>query len=213
MGAATIGLGIAAVGAGTSFFGKRKQSRAARESSILANQQNQAQFAASQQIATLTKEQEALRRRQARLDFVRRRRDIIRQGQAARGLAVNNAANAGALGSSASQGGIGQIQHSTGANIAALDENFDIGEQNFEINEDITDVRNSLAGQISTFNNQRSILDRRLADAGGQIALGDSLFRIGSNTVQNAETIERVGSTVFGGASRRRPASGGHILF
>ena len=100
------------------------------------------------------KKQEKLRAMQLNLETMRRKRETIRQATVARAEATSNAYNQGAGESSALAGGTAQITNQAGRNIVAGEQDRQIGVNIFKSN-------------------------RKIADAQGQIALGQGISSFG----------------------------------
>lgn len=80
------------------------------------------------------KKAEAARHKQMQLDAQRKQRDLFRQAQQARALALSNATSQGAGEGTGLQGGFGQIAGSLGRQSTALNENLTIGKTIFDAN-------------------------------------------------------------------------------
>lgn len=77
---------------------------------------------------------EKFRKAQMNLDVQRRRREIIREAQVARGLALNNAAGQGASEGTGLQGGLNQIAANESQGLTAQRQNLAIGSKIFDAN-------------------------------------------------------------------------------
>lgn len=77
----------------------------------------------------LQKQQYAFERQLAQNRSMRERRDAIRAARLATGAAVSNAANQGALDTSASIGGLGSISSQLNSNLSFLDTNQKLSDQ------------------------------------------------------------------------------------
>ncbi len=115
------------------------------------------------------KRAEALREQQMKLDATRQRRQIIREAIVARGQAVSNASNQGALGGSGIQGGIAQITNRANQAIVGVNQNEKIGSQIFDANADIA------SGQTIS-------------------SIGSGLSSLGGAFVDNQQTIGKLGT-------------------
>lgn len=195
---------IAAAGVATSAIGLFESSDASsdtralqREQVALANQQQSLTQQASQEQADITREQEALRREEARSNFTRTRRNAIRQAQIARAQATNNAANSGGLQSSSFAGGQAQIASSLGSNLAELNEAFERGETNFELNAALVDSQERLNIGTGRINQQQANLSTSISNSQADAQFGNTLFSIGNTFTANSQTIGRVTDTLF----------------
>lgn len=146
-----IGVGLAASAAGT-----------------VMNAQAQQKQAKAQQKA------ENARQRAMNLDAQRRRRQVVREMQQARALALASANQQGAAapGSSALGGAYGQISGQAGTNILGINQNQELGNQVFAANRE--------AGQAAT-----------------QGAFGGAIESIGGMILRNQGEIARVGASLF----------------
>lgn len=98
------------------------------------------------------------------LSASRQQVEILRNNQRARSTAMNNAVNQGAQFGSGIQGGLGQIQDQSLFNLAGVNQNLEIGNKMFDINQQITQQKQQLAqvqGQSAT--------DQGIASLGGAI--------------------------------------------
>lgn len=195
---------IAAAGIATSATGLLKSNQASRRAASAtaqraanANEIQSLTAEASVEQARITREQEQLRREEARSNFVRARRNAIRQAQIARARSVNSAANVGGLQSSSAAGGQAQITSSLGSNLTALNESFERGEQNFELNEDLVETQTALNVATGRINQQQASLSSTIANAQASQQLGNSLFTIGSQFTANSKEAGRVIDTLF----------------
>lgn len=200
MAATAIAIGGLALSGYGAYKSRQAGKGAARNASAVAgvqNQLNDASFEASKEQAEISRQQEALRREEATNNAVRSRRNIIRQGQVARANAATGAANAGGLQSSSFAGGTAQITASMGSNLTSLNEAFQRGETNFDLNEALADSRDRFNLQASGFNKQLANLGAQGAALQGQSQFGQSLFAMGNAITGNAGQISRVGSTIM----------------
>lgn len=161
---AVAGLAVAGAGAAIS-YSAAKQNAAAQQQALAAQQQ-----------AT------ALQQQQMNLDATRRKRDIIRQGVAARSaaLAQTTAQGAAGPGGSSLAGAYGSIAGRTGTNYEGVDQNQQIGNGIFAAH----------AAQLSAYSSAAS------AQSFG--ALGAGLTSLGGAAISNAGIFGKVG-TYFGG--------------
>lgn len=147
---------VTAASVATSIFGGMKQASAA-------NKEAQAQ----QQIAGLEIQADQQRRQAMELDASRKSMEVLRNSQRARATALTNATSSGSQFGSGLQGGYGQIGGSTGFNLLGISQNKTIGENLFNINDQI--------------DQQRMLY----AQASGQMATGQGISSIGSMLGQN----------------------------
>jgi hypothetical protein len=155
---AIVGLGASIVGTGVQVYGQVKAAQAQR-----------AQAAAFRKA-------ENLRKKQMNLDAARRRREIIRQGIVARGLALNNAANQGALSGSGILGGLFEIGGGARRAVSQTNQNQSIGAGIFNANIEGGNAQGAEASALGTAN------------------LGAGLNTLGEALVQNFGTFNRVGT-------------------
>lgn len=155
---AIIGLAASVAGTGLQIYGQAQAAKAQRE-----------------QVQAFRRAEE-LRKKQMNLDAARRRREIIRQGIIARGLAINNAANQGATASSGLLGGLFQIGGQARRAITQTNQNQIIG------------------GGIFDANIQGGNAQIREANAGTIAAFGSGLSSLGGTAINNLGTFNRVGT-------------------
>jgi hypothetical protein len=141
-------------------------------------QQTQAKY--QQQAIGLQQEAEAERKKQMNLEAMRRRREIIRQALAARSMALATATNQGASGGSALGGAYGQISGREGTSILGVNQNQEIGNNLFGINQ-------SILGAY-----------RGASQAGASAAMGSGLASLGGALLKNEGSINRIGTYAFG---------------
>jgi hypothetical protein len=120
---AGVGLGLK----GVSLFGGMDSSEKYNETQI---REMQLQQAAENQ-----------RRQLAKLQHNRNQLQIYRNAQRMRAVSLTNATGQGASQGSGLQGGYGQIAGMTGTNLLAENQNYQIGENIFDINSQITNTR------------------------------------------------------------------------
>jgi hypothetical protein len=118
---------------------------------------------------------EKLRKKQMNLDVMRRRREIIRESQVARGLALNNAASQGASEGSGIAGGLAQISATAASGQSALNQNLEIGNKIFAAN-------------------------IKAAKAQKTVAFGQGLQQVGGTLMANSDKIEKIGGSLFNGS-------------
>lgn len=98
-------------------------------------------------------ELEAQRHQAMLLSASRQQTEIVRNNQRARSTALNNAVGQGAQFGSGIQGGLAQIQDQSLFNLAGVNQNLEIGNNMFGINQQITQQKQQLAqvqGQQAT---------------------------------------------------------------
>ena len=137
---------------------------------------------AQQQILQQQQQQEALRQKQMELEARRRTLQQIRQAHVARATALTAATNQGAGFGSGLQGGYGQISGQANTNLLGINQNLELGRQNFSLNAGITQSRMDLSNAQSS------------------AALGSSLSSLGGQLVTNASTIGNI-TKGWGGSS------------
>lgn len=162
---AVAGLAVAGAGAAIS-YSAAKQNAAAQGQALQAQQQ-----------AT------ALQQQQMNLDATRRKREIIRQGVAARSaaLAQTTAQGAAGAGGSALSGAYGSIAGRTGTNFEGVDQNQQIGNGIFAAH----------AQQLQAY--------QAAASAQSFGALGAGLSSLGGAAISNAGTFGKVGTYISSG--------------
>jgi hypothetical protein len=160
---------IAAIGVGVGLFGAISGSEAADQQA-----QNQAQALA------LQKQEQEERRKAMELDARRRRREIIRQGIAARSAALTTSTAQGAQFSSALPGAYGDIEGRTGTNLTGVNQNQEIGERIFD---------------LKGLQNDAYV---RAAMAGSNLATSQALTQAGSMMISNSSQLATLGKTAYG---------------
>lgn len=167
------------VGLGMSLFGGMSAaSDASQAASIQSN------------IAGLEGGLEDQRHKAMELSASRQQLEILRNNQRARSTAMVNATNQGAQLGSGLQGGLDQVQDQSLFNLAGVNQNLQIGEKMFGINQQITAQKQQLAqiqGQSATDQSIAS-LGGALVKTGpviGQIASGFGGGSYGSSGVRN----------------------------
>ena len=156
------------IGLGTSLFGGMSSASDAKEAAQI--QSN---------IASDEGQLEDQRHIAMELSASRQQTEILRSNQRSRALAINNATSQGAQFGSGLQGGLAQVTDQSLFNLAGVNQNLQIGETMFGINQQITQQKQQLAsvqGQEAT--------DQGIASLGGAItkagptigALGQSAY-------------------------------------
>lgn len=129
------------------------------------------------QQAEASKKAEGLRKQQMELNNQREQRQIFRQAQNARAVALSNATASGGEKSSGLAGGYGQIASASGANSVAARENLNIGEGLFDAN-------------------------KQLSEAKSITAIGSGVSAFGKDLINVGPELGRIGTTYFGGRKR-----------
>ena len=195
---AAIGIGISAV----SFLGQANSGRDAQRASErtlrLDREANRLQANAEREIFQQNLKSQDLRQRAMKLQSARQQRNAIRQSQLARATANSAATNAGARGGSAFQGAMGQIAGQTGLQLEGVRTNEQFGEEQFGINNSITNTQFGLSQNLSRINRQRSLAQGDMLNAQADSQFWSSLSGLGGSLVQNSQQIGRVGGTLFG---------------
>lgn len=127
---------------------------------------------------------ERQRQKQMELEATRRKREMIRQQLTARSQALATATAQGAAGSggSAVPGAYGSISGRTNVNTLGVNQNLEIGQNIFGLNE----------GILGSY--------RAAAAAGSTSAFGAGLSSLGGGIMSNAGTLGRIGTYAFGGS-------------
>lgn len=152
---------IAAAGLGLGAVGAYQQYKAG---------QGQEKVIAAEQQAN------AVRNQQMTLDAMRRKRDVIRQAQVAQAQATSVASAQGAGQSSGVAGANASISGQSGVNLQGINQNEQIGNQLFAIN------------------NQRA---EGLMEANNASSLGAGLSSLGGAMMKNSGTIASVGQYAY----------------
>lgn len=124
---AVIGMGLSALGVGTSFFG-----------SLMGNDANQDLVSAQQKA-------EKLRYQQMQADAERKRRQAIRQGIIQQHQAVSNTVLQGAGESSGAYGAAGQVNQEVGWNVAGVNIAEHFGKGIYEANQQALAAKGEIA--------------------------------------------------------------------
>lgn len=170
---AAVTAAIAAAGLGISAYGAYQQYQGAQDQAEAQRNMIQSQL----QINQYEQQQEALRRQSMELTAQRQKMEVIRQQQRANSLALQRATNQGANLGSGLQGGYGQISGYTGFNLVGINQNLQLGRQNFDINALISQQNALISGQKIN-----------MANAGSDIAFGVGLSHLGGSLMSNAST-------------------------
>lgn len=129
-----------------------------------------------QQAASQSREAEALRQRQLNIDSARRQRELARKLQLSRAVALSNSVSGGSQYGSGLQGGYGEIQQRSSEDSNYNTQSTDIGNRLFDVN-------------------------ARMATYQANAQAGSSVAGLGTSLMQNAGTISRIGTDLFGGSS------------
>lgn len=169
---AAVGIGLAAAGAVTSFFGSQDASEA-QQRAIAAQQRG-----------------EQVRKEAAHFDADRRRRQMIRMGLIQRSQAVAIANAQGANKGSGLEGVFGQIASATSFAVSGVTGNLEYGDQLFAANQELLEARKDSADAESTM-----ALGKGLSSLGGAV-LGNigSINSIGGNLSQGFSNTYNYGS-------------------
>lgn len=144
-----------------------------------ASEANEQQAEYQRQALALQKQEQAERRKAMDLDARRRRREIIRQGIAARSLALTTATAQGAQFGSALPGAYGGIEGRTGVNTLGVNQNQEIGGRIFDLKGQINDA---YAGA---------------ALAGSRAATGQAITQFGNTLLTNSQNLAKLGSSAI----------------
>lgn len=168
------------VGLGMSLFGASKSSSA---SSNIASASQQ-QFALESQVND---------QRKAAMELSARRQstEIFRNAQKARSMALVNATSQGAQGGSGIQGGYGQISGESNFNLAGVQQNLQIGQNIFGLDNQINQQKSAIAGFQ--------------ADQ----ASGQGISSLGGSLMKASGTLGSLGGNFFGG-SKLGSSTGGY---
>ena len=118
---------------------------------------------------------EALREKQMNIEAARQRRQVIRNMLRARSAALVSATAQGAGGGSGLPGGYGAITQQSGENMLGINQGTEIGAGIFSANRDASGAQS-------------------------MVSFGNGLSSLGGATVQNSETIGRIGTYFTNGA-------------
>lgn len=161
---------VTAASAAAQLVGTFKSQTGYNESAEGAGEQAQAQLRA-----------ERIRAKQMRLDFMRARREIVRQAIAARSTILAEASAKGALGDSSVQIGVGDVTTQETRGILENRQNKKLGNRLFEANLDY------YRGGV------------KVAEGQGKTAVGGGITNIGNAIGESIGPISRLGSLFTGG--------------
>lgn len=167
-----IGVASSLGGLGLSIFGGVSKTEASKRQAEI-----------SMQIAGQEMKQDAVRRQAMELSARRQQIEVLRNAQRARSLALNNATSQGAQFGSGLQGGLGQIQGATNWNIGGIRQNLGFGEQMFDLNNSISQLK------------------IQMAQAGGQAATAQGISNLGTSLMGASEPLGRLTKGAFSGSS------------
>lgn len=165
-----LALGAAALGA--SVYGTVKQVGAAKK-----------QTAAMQEQIRMEQQAEALRRQQMELEANRRNKEILRNQQRARSMALSAATNQGAIGGSGLQGGYGGISGQANTQLLGTSQNLEIGRGLYAANQGVSAARMSYAA------------------AGTDMAVGRGISSLGASLMQATPMLTNMYGNLNGGNS------------
>lgn len=186
----------AVVGLGTAAYGAVKQNQQVKK----ANRQAQAANLQSIQVqkesvkaAQASQRAEALRLKQMRVEGIRRRRDIMRQAQAARSVGIARAIAQGGLDSTSAQAGQNAASTNQRIDVLANLQNIMIGEGIFAENKKITEANTRGANFQTVANTYNAASQQSRNNAEG----AQQWVGLGLNLLNNAGTIGRVGGNAY----------------
>lgn len=193
---------VGAAGLGLSAYGmnKERSSVKAQNKEIAKSNAAQAKVAkASKDASAASLAAEKVRLQQMELEGIRRRRDIMRQAQAARslGLARANAQGALSAGTSSAVAGQQQMASLERADTLANNQNISIGRQIFAENKKIYDAQ----ARGAQYQSQSNLALANAQAYGNQSSYASRLFGAGMNIAGSAVAAGNVAETMFGRAS------------
>lgn len=142
--------------------------------------------------------QETLREQTMELSAKRSFTESIRQAQAGHATAVATASAQGASFGSGLMGGLAQIAGVANTNLLGTRQQFQMGQQNFGINQDITNERVRQADNAS-----------KMADAQGTVAQGGGVIQQGQGMSTAAAGLSSLGGSIVNAAGTFGKLSGG----
>lgn len=182
----------AVAGLGMSAYSMYDQNKAQGEAVDNQNATYKLNLATAKKMSGINLAIEALKGKQANLDYMRNRREIIRNTIKAQAESMARANFAGGLQSSSYQGARANILRESGAQQLALYENKKIGDSIAAKNKQAYNVQ-AKAGILGTnLNMQGANIQGRMMDAQAIGNLGSMLFN-------NAQTIGQIGDTLING--------------
>jgi small-conductance mechanosensitive channel len=171
-----------AIGGGMQLFGGLGQAKASKRNAQI-----------EQQIATQERAQNALRRQSMELDANRKKIENIRNVQLSRAMAMNTAVAQGAQFGSGLAGGLAQITGRGNWNELGINQNLQIGQNMFNIDD-----------QISNLKMQKAEVGGDMATAQGISSLGGSIMKVAGSFSSLAGGFG--GEAASGGSSYRSPS-------
>lgn len=192
--------GVNLAGLGMNIAGGMQQMDAAKEMENLFAPMSSAlldEYKAKNKVIGLEARQEGIRRRQAGLDFQRRRREIFRKSviQASEGRSA--AANQGALFSSGYKGGQAEVVGASAAEFNYLRSSYALGQQVFDINKEIFKQERDASKARSQYN----LFQLWQQQAQVQQNKGSSLSSLGGAVAGLAEPLSNIGESLFSGGA------------
>jgi hypothetical protein len=192
------------IGVGTSLFGASKSSGAAGRAAEIAGQEAQV----SGQIAQSEMQINAQRRQQMVLDVGRQQLQTVRNAQLARSMAISASVNQGAQFGTGIAGGVSQIAAQGAQDTRNLSQNFEIGKNVFDLNDQIDKSKITLAK-----------LGGDMASAQGDMAQGQGIQQLGAGIMSAASPMSKFfgsmpgmfGSTGGSGGGYANPTSIGGL--
>jgi len=157
--AGAAGLVTQGVGLGLEIYGGIQQSKIAKEKA-----------AAEMEQAGLEKQLNNVKRQAMETQNRRMQMEQVRRGQVARSMALESGAAQGAQFGSAEGGAAGSISGQTGSNILGMSQSLQFGEQTFNLQDQISDVKMTEAK-----------LGGEAATAAGISAIGGGLMSMGGS--------------------------------
>jgi hypothetical protein len=130
------------------------------------------------------RQQDALRMQAMELDASRKTREIVRNQQRARSVAVTNANAQGALGGSGLFGGFGQIQGQSGVNALGVNQSLNQGRQMFGLQNALTDLKLVYSDFENTFNQFRADTQTKKSQLAYDLAFANAGFQDRTATAQ-----------------------------
>lgn len=155
---AAIGLGLSAASVGTQVYSMSQQAKVQKE------------------MASKQREAEAVRQQQMNLESMRRKREMIRQANAASSMAVASATNQGGGESSGLAGALSTVSGRAGVGVLAGNQNQELGGKMFDIN-----------SQMATLQGERAGYE-------GMAGMASGIGSLGGAMIKNSETIGKVGT-------------------
>jgi len=162
-----ISAAVAVVGIGVQAYGASQQMDAQKKMAAATQQE----VAGQQQVQALQLQQQTLEARRKQLE-------VVRTQQRTRALALSTANAQGAKLGSGLQGGYGQIQGASDVSAVGINQNMQLGQEQYGAMQDINSAK------------------IRYASAGAQNSFGAGLMSLGGGLVTNSGTFGSVGSNL-----------------